>query len=119
MADLRYAGDCANDFWRRSGTLSQCAHGLVPWRRDHALSDRALHRHGQIAKACVEVSGGFEAAAGKFYYDTAQVANPPAMSALTKVIPLSQILFGTDYPARPFADHVKGLKECGILGAKH
>jgi 6-methylsalicylate decarboxylase len=62
--------------------------------------------------------GGFEAAAGKFYYDTAQVANPPAMSALTKVVPLSQILFGTDYPARTFADHVKGLKECGLFGPK-
>ena len=62
--------------------------------------------------------GGFETAAGRFYYDTAQVANVPAMSALTKVVPLSQILFGTDYPARTFADHVKGLKECGLFGPK-
>ena len=40
------------------------------------------------------------------------------MSALIKVVPLSQILFGTDYPARSFADHVKGLKECGLFGPK-
>jgi predicted TIM-barrel fold metal-dependent hydrolase len=58
---------------------------------------------------------GFGAAASKFYYDTAQVSNPPAMSALTKVVAMSQIVFGTDYPARGIADHVKGLKECGIL----
>ena len=61
---------------------------------------------------------GFGAAASKFYYDTAQVSNPPAMSALTKVVPISQIVFGTDYPARGIADHVKGLKECGILSSQ-
>lgn len=61
---------------------------------------------------------GFAGAAAKFYYDTAQVANPPAMSALTKVVPISQIVFGTDYPARNIADHVKGLNECGVLSAQ-
>lgn len=69
-------------------------------------------------KLAPKFPGGFEAAAAKFYYDTAQVANPPAMSALTKVVPISQILFGTDYPARTLAEHVKGLKECGVLGPK-
>ena len=37
------------------------------------------------------------------------------MSALTKVIPVSQIVFGTDYPFRTAAEHVKGLKECGVF----
>jgi 6-methylsalicylate decarboxylase len=60
---------------------------------------------------------GFAGAAAKYYYDTAQVSNPPAMSALTKVVPMSQIVFGTDYPARGLADHVKGLHECGVLSA--
>jgi 6-methylsalicylate decarboxylase len=58
---------------------------------------------------------GFAGAAAKYYYDTAQVYNPPAMSALTKAVPMSQIVFGTDYPARTLAEHVKGLKECGVL----
>jgi len=61
---------------------------------------------------------GFAAAAAKFYYDTAQVANPPAMSALTKVVPMSQIVFGTDYPARTIADNVNGLRDCGVLSAR-
>ena len=60
---------------------------------------------------------GFAGAAAKYYYDTAQVSNPPAMSALTKVVPISQIVFGTDYPARGLADHVKGLHECGVVSA--
>ena len=58
---------------------------------------------------------GFAGTAAKFYYDTAQVSNPPAMSALTKAVPTSQILFGTDYPARTLAEHVRGLKECGVV----
>jgi predicted TIM-barrel fold metal-dependent hydrolase len=61
---------------------------------------------------------GFAGAAAKFYYDTAQVSNPPAMSALTKAVPISQIVFGTDYPARGLAEHVKGLKECGVVSAE-
>jgi len=60
---------------------------------------------------------GFQGAAGKFYYDTAQVANPAAMSALSKVVPTSQIVFGTDYPYRTPAEHVKGLRECGVFSA--
>ena len=60
---------------------------------------------------------GFLGEAGKFYYDTAQASNPAAMSALRKVVPVSQIVFGTDYPFRTSLDHVKGLKECGIFNA--
>src|SRR5262245_5465836 len=60
---------------------------------------------------------GFGGAAAKFYYDTAQVANPAAMSALSKVVPISQIVFGTDFPFRTATEHVKGLKECGVFSA--
>jgi 6-methylsalicylate decarboxylase len=58
---------------------------------------------------------GFVGAAAKFYYDTAQVSNAAAMSALSKVVPTSQIIFGTDFPFRTSAEHVQGLKECGVF----
>ena len=45
----------------------------------------------------------------RFYYDTAQVANPINMAALSKMVATSQIVFGTDYPYRTAVDHVKGL----------
>jgi predicted TIM-barrel fold metal-dependent hydrolase len=51
----------------------------------------------------------------RFWYDTAQTANPSAMSALTKIIPTSQIVFGSDFPYRTAFDHVKGLRECGLF----
>jgi predicted TIM-barrel fold metal-dependent hydrolase len=60
---------------------------------------------------------GFGGEAAKLYYDTAQVANPAAMSALSKVVPVSQIVFGTDFPFRTAADHVKGLQDCGVFSA--
>jgi predicted TIM-barrel fold metal-dependent hydrolase len=50
----------------------------------------------------------------RFYYDTAQTSNPVAMTALTKVVPISQVLFGTDYPYRTSLDHVVGLSGCGF-----
>ena len=47
----------------------------------------------------------------QFYYDTAQASNPVAMASLTKFIPISQIVYGTDYPYRTGAEHTKGLSE--------
>jgi 6-methylsalicylate decarboxylase len=61
---------------------------------------------------------GFLPEARRFYYDTAQVANPAAMSALRQVIPVSQIVFGTDFPYRNCEEHVKGLQSCGVFNAK-
>jgi 6-methylsalicylate decarboxylase len=45
----------------------------------------------------------------RFYYDTAQASNPIAMASLTKMVAVSQILFGTDYPYRTSEEHVRGL----------
>jgi predicted TIM-barrel fold metal-dependent hydrolase len=51
----------------------------------------------------------------RFFYDTAQTSNKAAMSALTAIIPVSQIVFGTDFPYRTSIDHVKGLRESGVF----
>ena len=53
----------------------------------------------------------------RFWYDTAQTANAAAMSALTKVIPVEHIVFGTDYPYRTSLDHVRGLRSSGVFTA--
>ena len=47
----------------------------------------------------------------RFHYDTAQVSNPAAMAALTKLVATSQILFGTDFPFRNAADQIDGLQK--------
>jgi 6-methylsalicylate decarboxylase len=53
----------------------------------------------------------------RFYYDTAQSANPVTLGALRKVVPLSQIMFGTDYnyAIRDLSKAVKQLQESGDL----
>jgi predicted TIM-barrel fold metal-dependent hydrolase len=51
----------------------------------------------------------------RFYYDTAQVANAVTIDALAKLVPTSQIVFGTDYPYRTGAEHAEGL--AGRFGA--
>jgi 6-methylsalicylate decarboxylase len=53
----------------------------------------------------------------RFFYDTAQQANPVAMSALRKVVPASQIVFGTDYPYISILDQVTGLQQSGVFTA--
>src|SRR5262249_42629187 len=60
---------------------------------------------------------GFEAVAAKFSYNTVHVANSSSMSALIKVTPVSQIVFGTDYPFRTATEHVEGLKACGMFSS--
>lgn len=47
----------------------------------------------------------------RFHYDTAQVANPAAMAALTKVVATSQVLFGTDFPYRHGTDQIENLQK--------
>jgi predicted TIM-barrel fold metal-dependent hydrolase len=47
----------------------------------------------------------------RFYYDTAQVANPITLAAMVKLMPVSQIVYGTDFPYRTAADHTKGITE--------
>jgi len=54
---------------------------------------------------------GVIAELARFYYDTAQAANPIAMASLIRMVTTSQIVFGSDYPYRTGAEHVKGLAE--------
>jgi predicted TIM-barrel fold metal-dependent hydrolase len=47
----------------------------------------------------------------RYHYDTAIVANPIPLAALAKLAPISQILFGSDYPFRTPATTRMGVAE--------
>ena len=47
----------------------------------------------------------------RFYYDVAQAAHPMALASLTRMVPISQILWGTDFPFRFGVEYVKALGE--------
>jgi predicted TIM-barrel fold metal-dependent hydrolase len=60
------------------------------------------------------VPNGVEHELKRFHYDTAQAAHPMALASLTRLVPTSQVVFGTDFPYRTAADHVKGLAAYGF-----
>ena len=50
-----------------------------------------------------------DAELGRYFYDTAQVSNSVTLEALSKLVPVTQIVYGTDFPYRTAADHTKGV----------
>ena len=54
----------------------------------------------------------------RLYYDTAQIANPVALAALRKVVPVSQILYGTDYWYRTAVESARGLTTSKVFTAE-
>jgi 6-methylsalicylate decarboxylase len=93
----------------------------IRWIFSHAggtmpfLIERFVRNPILVPSSAALFPDGVAAELRRFYYDTAQVANPAAMSALTKIVPVSQIVLGTDFPYRTALDHVKGLRDCGVF----
>jgi predicted TIM-barrel fold metal-dependent hydrolase len=93
----------------------------IKWIFSHAggtmpfLIERFIRQPMIDAKFKPTTPDGTLAELTRFYYDTAQTSNKAAMSALTAIIPTSQILFGTDFPYRTGIDHVKGLRTSGVF----
>jgi 6-methylsalicylate decarboxylase len=60
---------------------------------------------------------GFVVEARKFYYDTAQILHGVPLGALKQLVPLPQIVYGTDYPWRGSEECVVGLGAAGTFSA--
>jgi 6-methylsalicylate decarboxylase len=75
----------------------------------YPLLDKALGLNKGIQD---KVPSGVLRTLQSFYYDTAQAAHPMAMKPLANLVSPKQILFGTDFPFRNAADHIKGLAGC-------
>lgn len=56
---------------------------------------------------------GIEAELRRLYYDTANATHPASMAALTKLVPASQITYGSDYPYFPLAQ-IDNLRQLGL-----
>jgi predicted TIM-barrel fold metal-dependent hydrolase len=93
----------------------------IRWIFSHAggtmpfLVERFVRHPTLVPSVAPGFPDGVAAELRRFWYDTAQTANPAAMSALTKLVPVEQIVFGTDYPYRTSLDHVRGLRSSGVF----
>jgi predicted TIM-barrel fold metal-dependent hydrolase len=78
--------------------------GTVPF-----LLGRFVRQEAEMKEREKRLPKGLMYELTKFYYDTAQANHPGALAALLKLAPISQILYGTDYPFRTGAEETDGL----------
>jgi predicted TIM-barrel fold metal-dependent hydrolase len=64
-----------------------------------------------------KMPNGFRAELAKFYYDMAQGNHPGALDALLYIAPVSQFLYGTDYPFRDGAEVNQALAKYARFSA--
>lgn len=109
IASLVFSG--AADRWPDIKFIFAHAGGTMPF-----LIERfeVLARAPQAARM---VPNGVRNVLRRFFYDTAQAANPAAMSALRDLVEPSQILFGTDFPYRNGREQTLTLARSGFAPA--
>src|SRR5438874_4844251 len=89
----------------------------IKWLFSHAggtipmLAGRINAFYTQRAKSSGFAPDGIENELRRLHYDTANATSAPAIAALAKLVPASQILFGSDYPYFPVSQHqnLRGL----------
>ena len=75
-------------------------------------------RFERLAEEKKNVPNGVRPELGKFYYEIAQANHPGALAALLDLVPISQVLFGSDYPLRPIAEAVQGVSKYSFTAAQ-
>jgi 6-methylsalicylate decarboxylase len=86
--------------------------GTVPF-----IAERLTRIPETYKSLAATVPNGVMAELQRFYYDTAQASHPAALAALTKIFPLSQLLWGTDFPFRRGEEYVKQQRDYGFSEA--
>jgi predicted TIM-barrel fold metal-dependent hydrolase len=104
-----------------SGTLAQTRD--VKWLFSHAggtvpmLAGRINAFYTQRASSGGFAPEGIEAELRRLHYDTANATHPATMAALTKLVPETQITFGSDYPYFGL-NQLDSLRQLGLSQAQ-
>jgi len=101
-----------------SGTLARLRD--IRWLFSHGggtvpmLAGRINAFYTQRASAGGIAPDGIEAEFRRLHYDTANATHPAAMAALLRLVPVSQVTFGSDYPYFPL-NQLESLRQLGLL----
>ncbi len=107
IARLLFSGAAAR--FRNIRWIFSHAGGTAPF-----LAER-LVRYAATEKGMAErVPDGVIAYLQRFHYDTAQAAHPWALASLMRLINVTQLLFGTDFPWRTAMETAGGLRDFGF-----
>lgn len=95
----------------------------ISWIFSHAggtapfLTERLIRFAATEKGMAAQVPAGVLHYLQRFYYDTAQAAHPWALASLMRLVAVSQVVFGTDFPWRTAAETAQGLKDFGFSAA--
>jgi predicted TIM-barrel fold metal-dependent hydrolase len=121
MVSLLYSGTAAkypNIRWifSHGGGALPGMIGRLAGAQASYLEDGGKLREGAPApRANAAMPKGALAELQKFYYDTSSAVNPLGVGGLRKMVPLSQIMFGGDFPFVVSAEQLHLLKECRVF----
>jgi predicted TIM-barrel fold metal-dependent hydrolase len=105
VISLLYSG--ALQRYRRIRFIFTHAGGTLPVIADR-IADYAPEGFAQMAPQ------GLLHELQRFHYDLAISGNRPAFAALAAMVPVTQMLLGSDHPYRPLAESVGGLANYGL-----
>ena len=94
----------------------------IKWIFSHAggtipmMAGRIAAFYDENPKTKEFAPNGVAAELAKLHYDTANATSVPAMAALLKLAPVSQVTYGTDYPYFPLNQN-KDLQKLGLSAA--
>ena len=102
-----------------SGTAARCPDIRFLWSHGGGTFPYLMNRFLGVAQRpdmAPRLPRGLLYEVQKFYYDTANFFNPYALPTLMKTVPVSHVLFGTDFPfgAAPAQVVAKGLSDYGF-----
>jgi predicted TIM-barrel fold metal-dependent hydrolase len=81
------------------------------------LAGRIAEISRRQPRLAAAVPNGVEYELGRLHYEIANSASRPALAALTSLVPVTRILFGSDYPVFPISMTAGGLAGAGLSGA--
>jgi len=108
-----YAAENSDMEWSPDGSQLFLTLHSVQWR-DKARAQFENETKGRVVVHSSKepfLANGERPQLQKFYYELAQANHPGALEAITEIIPITQLLFGTDYPIWRTAESVGGVSK--------